>query len=91
MTEEVGIRELRQNLSRHLDRVREGEHLIVTDRNRPVAVLGPVPRNDSTLERLITEGRATRPVGSVADLGPPLDIPGAMTLSAALDEVRGER
>ncbi|MGH8902079.1 MAG: type II toxin-antitoxin system Phd/YefM family antitoxin [Egibacteraceae bacterium] len=29
---EVGIRELRDHLSRYLDRVRDGDELVVTDR-----------------------------------------------------------
>jgi antitoxin (DNA-binding transcriptional repressor) of toxin-antitoxin stability system len=35
----VGVAELRQNLSL----VEQGERLVVTDRNRPVAELGPPP------------------------------------------------
>lgn len=33
----VGVRELRNNLSRYLERVRGGEEVIVTDRGSPVA------------------------------------------------------
>lgn len=33
----VGVTELRQNLSKYLRLVGQGERLIVTDRNRPVA------------------------------------------------------
>jgi prevent-host-death family protein len=43
MGEKVGIAELRQNLSVYLRRVSRGERLVVTDRNRPVAELGPAP------------------------------------------------
>jgi prevent-host-death family protein len=39
--ERVGIRELRQNLSRYLDRVKEGESLEVTEHGRIVARLSP--------------------------------------------------
>lgn len=39
--EQVGIRELRQNLSVYLRRVAEGETLEVTERGRPVARLAP--------------------------------------------------
>ena len=41
MSRTVGVAELRQNLSRYLERVAKGERLLVTDRNRPVAELGP--------------------------------------------------
>ncbi|MBA2504932.1 MAG: type II toxin-antitoxin system prevent-host-death family antitoxin [Thermoleophilaceae bacterium] len=39
--ERVGIRELRQNLSKHLERVKAGEALAVTERGREVARLVP--------------------------------------------------
>lgn len=38
---EAGVRGLRDNLSRYLDRVRAGEELTVTDRGRVVARLVP--------------------------------------------------
>ncbi len=40
-TETVGVRELRQNLSRYLKRVKEGETLTVTEHGREVARLMP--------------------------------------------------
>ncbi|MBI4259195.1 MAG: type II toxin-antitoxin system prevent-host-death family antitoxin [Actinobacteria bacterium] len=54
----VGIRELKNNLSRVLDRVRGGEMIEVTDRGRPVARIIPagIPAD---LARLIAEGKAT--------------------------------
>lgn len=41
MADRVGVRELRQNLSRYLERVKKGEYLIVTERGREVARLVP--------------------------------------------------
>jgi hypothetical protein len=32
MNDEIGVRELRQNLSKYLDRVKDGEALVVTER-----------------------------------------------------------
>jgi prevent-host-death family protein len=91
MSSTVGVAELRRNLSRYLRRVAAGERLVVTDRNRPVAELGPPPSADGdSLDRLIAEGRVLRPVRR--GLPPPLEPPGdRYTLSAALDEIRGER
>lgn len=40
---EVGVRELKQNLSAYLERAARGETIRVTDRGVPKAVLGPVP------------------------------------------------
>ena len=37
----VGVRELRDNLSEYLRRVREGELLVITDRGQPIGELGP--------------------------------------------------
>lgn len=89
MTETVGVAQLRQNLSAYLRRVAEGERLVVTDRNRPVAELGPPPSSGEHLDRLIAEGRVSRP--RRRGVPEPLDLgvePGS--LSRALEEVRGE-
>ncbi len=53
---EVGIRELRLNLSRYVARVRAGTEVIVTDHGRPVARLGPVSDEEAHHARLIREG-----------------------------------
>lgn len=90
MDRTVGIAELRQNLSRYLRRVEDGERLLVTDRNRPVAELGPPPSAGEALDRLIAEGRVTRPIRR--GLPQPLRMEGdPHALSRALDEIRGER
>jgi prevent-host-death family protein len=86
----VGVAELRQNLSRYLRRVERGERLLVTDRNRPVAELGPAASTGAALDRLIAEGRVARPIRS--SLPSPLRLAGeSRALSRGLDEVRGER
>ncbi|HLI33393.1 MAG TPA: type II toxin-antitoxin system prevent-host-death family antitoxin [Solirubrobacteraceae bacterium] len=86
----VGVADLRQNLSRYLRRAAAGERLLVTDRNRPVAELGPPPSTGEALDRLIAEGRLARPSRRV--LPEPLQLAGDLrALSRALDEIRGER
>lgn len=90
MSETVGVAELRQNLSVYLRRVERGERLIVTDRNRPVAELGPPPLGGSGLDRLIAAGRVSRPLRR--GLPEPIRLDGdPRALSRALDEIRGER
>lgn len=90
MNETVGVAELRQNLSRYLRRVERGERLVVTDRNKPVAELGPPSTSGTELDRLIAEGRVSRPTRR--GLPPPLELEGdPLALSRALDEIRGER
>jgi len=78
---EVGIRELRNHLSRYIDDVRRGEEITITDRGRAVAKILPMS-GERTIDRLIAEGLVTpatnrgprtvpRPVpfqGTVSDL-----------------------
>jgi prevent-host-death family protein len=87
----VGIRELRQNLSVYLRRVVAGETLEVTERNRPVAILAPLPEASTPLGRLVATGRAGAPVGDLLDLGAPDEGLASGLLSEALAEEREER
>jgi prevent-host-death family protein len=53
---EIGIRELRDKLSRHLAEVQQGRTVTVTDHGRPIARIVPVQR-PTRLEVLREEGR----------------------------------
>jgi prevent-host-death family protein len=86
----VGVRELRQNLSVYLRRVKAGETLEVTEHGQTVARLTPQPpENLSPLQRLIAEGRATAPTGRIQDIPPPVKIEG-VSVSKILQEMRDE-
>jgi prevent-host-death family protein len=88
---QVGVRELRQNLSVYLARVQKGEALSVTDRGRVVAMLAPLPKDATPIEQLIASGRATPGVGDVLSLGPPRGRPSnrfSRLLIAMRDEER---
>lgn len=89
----VGVRELRQNLSVYLDRVKDGESLQVTEFGRVVALLTPLPAEKlSPLERMVREGRAIAPTGSLKDRRPPQPgDPNAPPMQQILDEMREER
>jgi len=93
MSETVGVAELRQNLSVYLRKVAGGERLVVTDRNRPVAMLGPVPNTESRLDQLIAEGQVKPPKRRGPLLEPLERDPGEdpEALTRALEEVRGYR
>jgi prevent-host-death family protein len=87
--ERVGIRELRQNLSVYVKRIREeGRSYEVTERGEPVARLTPLEdRPISTYERLVAEGRITPATGDLLDVEPLPPIKGK-PLSQILIEMR---
>jgi len=87
----VGVRELRQNLSIYLDRVKKGEALTVTEHGAAVAILRPLAPASNMLARLVAEGRATPPVRSVRQLPRPLTVRLEKPLAEILDELRDER
>jgi prevent-host-death family protein len=86
----VGVRELRQNLSVYLERVRAGERLEVTERGHPVAALIPLPKPSTALERLVATGRVEAPQGDLLALPAPRGRP-STAASDALADQRGER
>jgi prevent-host-death family protein len=67
----VGVRELRQRASELLRLVGEGETIEITDRGRPVALLGPLPQG-SPLDRLRAAGDVDPATADIADLPEPL-------------------
>jgi prevent-host-death family protein len=54
----IGIRELRDTLSKQLDRVREGHTITVTDHGKPIARIVPI-EGQSTYDRWVAEGKIT--------------------------------
>ncbi|HVX32664.1 MAG TPA: type II toxin-antitoxin system prevent-host-death family antitoxin [Solirubrobacterales bacterium] len=64
----VGVRDLRQNLSRYLVEVKAGESFVVTERGREVARLTPSGPADSPLARLVAERGATMPSADLLGL-----------------------
>ena len=85
---EIGVRELRQNLSVYLKRVKRGATLEVKERGHRVAVLAPAGAGSSVLERLIAAGRATAARGDMLDLGRPLGSRPSRRASQALARLR---
>jgi prevent-host-death family protein len=53
----VGIRELNQQTSQILERVRAGETIEITDRGVPIAEIRPLSKVQSVMARLVAEGR----------------------------------
>lgn len=88
----VGIRELRQNLSVYVKRVREeGRAFEVTERGEPVARLTPLEgRPMSRIEQMIADGRITPPVREWSEIPEPLPGRRGKPLSQILQEMRDE-
>lgn len=89
----VGVRELRQNLSVYLDRVKNGETLEVTERGQPVARLGPRPVKPlSIIDQMIADGRITPATFDHRKIPPPMPNPnpGEPTLTDILLQMRDE-
>ncbi|WP_409331880.1 type II toxin-antitoxin system Phd/YefM family antitoxin [Trujillonella humicola] len=82
----VGVRELRDGLSRYLAEVRTGGTVTVTDHGRPVARIVPVDR-PTALERLIAEGIVQPPRRRKGSLPEPVRAQG--TVSDLVPEQRG--
>lgn len=87
----IGVRELRQNLSVYLRRVKAGEIIEVTERGQRVAVLAVGGEGLTILDRLIAAGRAAPARGDLLALGPPLGQRPSRQVSRALDQLRRER
>ncbi|HXR60806.1 MAG TPA: type II toxin-antitoxin system prevent-host-death family antitoxin [Solirubrobacterales bacterium] len=89
----VGVRELRQNLSKYLREVKDGETFLVTERGVEVARLSPSGPADSPIARLVAERGATMPRGDLlasvaASRRKPAEGPASIEV---LNELREER
>jgi prevent-host-death family protein len=88
----IGVRELRQNASVYLERVKKGESIEVTERGVPVAILSPAPSKAMTLlEEMIADGRATAATSDFREwLDEPLPAvePGEPTLTETILAMR---
>jgi prevent-host-death family protein len=86
---QVGIRELRQRASELLRLVERGETVEITDRGRPVALLGPLP-DGSPLEQLRVAGDLEPASATLGDLPPPLPATADELPSETLARLRHE-
>jgi antitoxin (DNA-binding transcriptional repressor) of toxin-antitoxin stability system len=88
---EVGIRELRANLSAFVERVKNGEDVILTERGRPVARITRPGDGRTKLDELIARGQVTpakRPKQPINTEGLPRPVGG--TVVDILFELQGD-
>ena len=90
--ERVGIRELRQNLSVYLAKVKTGTAFAVTDRGKAVAVLKPLAPEVDAWQRLVDDGVVIPATGTWSDVELPAgDVDSRRTVSKYLQEMRDDR
>jgi prevent-host-death family protein len=87
--QQVGVRELRHNLSAWLRRVRDGEAFEVTDRGTPVAVLAPLPSETDPVALLESRGQIARRGDGTRFSLPPLRSP--LSTEEILAELREDK
>ena len=84
----VGVRELKNRLSRYLRRVADGERITVTDRGRPIAVISP-PTQTPEEERawaMVREGLAKWGGGKPRGSARPAKIKGIPISDTVIEE-----
>jgi prevent-host-death family protein len=88
----VGVRQLKNQLSRHLKRVQQGHRLVITERGRAIATLEPVnaPAMPEWALQMIREGKARWNGGKPLGARTPRHAPNAK-LSEAVIEDREDR
>jgi prevent-host-death family protein len=86
----IGVRELKAQLSQQLKRVQRGSRLTITDRGTPIAVLSPVEpqANEAWAWRLVAEGKASWSGGKPRGLHPPVPGRGKPTSQMVIEDRR---
>ncbi len=86
----VAVRVLKNKLSLYLRRVRQGQRVVVTDRGRPIAELGPIGARRAgaaeRLQRLVEAGELTLGNGRVLRDIEPMAIAGQPLSRTILDD-----
>ncbi len=73
----VGIRELKEHLSRYIARVKRGERILISDRGKPVALISPAGAtepDDDRMAALIRDGSVSWGGGKPKGLNPPVRL-----------------
>lgn len=85
----VGIREVKNHFSKYLRRVKQGETLLITERNIPVAKLIRIKDDDkSTVLPLLEQGIASWRGGKPQGVASPPTIRGLVSVAALVVEDR---
>jgi antitoxin (DNA-binding transcriptional repressor) of toxin-antitoxin stability system len=84
------VRELRDNLSRYLRRVRKGELLVITDHGKPIGEIAPTPARGSEqhARALVRRGLASWSGGKPKGLRRPPVSKGGRVSEAVIEDRR---
>jgi prevent-host-death family protein len=74
VSKNLGIREVKANLSSLLKKVKEGQEIIITDRGKPIGKIVPFPVKDFSLENRIQFPKVRYSLGEIASLDKYFDI-----------------
>ena len=86
--ERVGVRRLRDGLSRYIKRVARGERVVVTEHGKAVASLEPIPDSaeDQALAGLVREGHVEWGGGKPSGAKAPARVKGASVADAVIED-----
>lgn len=89
----IGVRELRNNLSVYLDRVKHGQSLNVTEWGQPIARVIPFKKDASHWEQMVAEGSVRLPPrpGILPDIKPLKASDDGPSTAEVLDEIREDK
>ena len=88
--ESIGVREFKARLSEQLRRVQAGERLVITDRGRPIATIGPVEATErpAWVVQMVAEGLAHYGGGKPVGLNPRIKSKGLLASTAVIEDRR---
>jgi prevent-host-death family protein len=88
--ETVGIRELKQNLSGYLRRVKAGKKVVITDRKKEIAVIVPFTQadNQEKILQLVREGTADWSGGKPRGMSTRISSKGQSVSEAVVEDRR---
>ena len=86
----VGVRELKENLSRYLKRVKSGESILITDRKKELAIIVPyrIDREEEEILNLVQRGIAHWNGGKPTGLASRIASRGRSVSEAVLEDRR---
>ncbi len=89
----AGIKDLKNNLSRYLSRVKNGENLLITERGKVIARIIPDhhkrPSTIQALRPLIERGLIVLPIKELnMDVADPVEVPGRPVSEIVIEDRR---